>query len=207
MSALPQHVFLFKRSNGISCNGYTRSGCKRWKSTGVTTKPDVPKALTEFWRLVEEQRSFVFLEPFARDSLVYAEANFGQHAFGLYRGILTRWLKSVRDIPLAEITPEHIDCYKAQRLVVKAKTGRPVNPVTVNLELRAALGDAVRWKPIDSNPCEGMPFADVAQHAPSLVTVRDFQRLLGLRPEGWLREVVVFATLAGFRRGEIVSLR
>jgi hypothetical protein len=85
-----------------------------------------------------------------------------------------------------------------------------VNTVTVNSELRAlraALGDAVRWKPIDSNPCGCIPFADIAQHAPSLVTVQDFQRLFGPRPVGWLWEVLVLVTLAGYRRGEIVNFR
>jgi hypothetical protein len=47
MSPNPERLSLFKRS-GILYLLYYSSGRRKWKSTGVSTRPEALKALTEF---------------------------------------------------------------------------------------------------------------------------------------------------------------
>jgi len=47
MAAIPSRLSLFKRS-GIYYVTYYTNGKRRWKSTGVGTRPEALKKLTEF---------------------------------------------------------------------------------------------------------------------------------------------------------------
>jgi integrase len=104
---------------------------------------------------------------------------------------------------LGEITAEHIDRYKTKR-------NREVSPVSVNVELRmlkSAFSTAKRWKLIEGNPCDGVPFVDVPEQVPLFLTGKECQTLVDCIREGWFRELVLFAVLTGLKRGEILSLR
>jgi integrase len=109
----------------------------------------------------------------------------------------------IGDPLLVEITAEHFDRYKSERL-------KRISPVTVNIELRclrAAFNTARRWKLIERHPFVDVSMASVPRQTPTFVSPQDFQRLLEGIQEKWLRDVVVFAVLTGMRRGEILNLR
>jgi hypothetical protein len=55
MAANSDRLSLFKRS-GIYYITYYSNGKRRWKSTGVSTKPEALKALTEFRGLLEKRQ-------------------------------------------------------------------------------------------------------------------------------------------------------
>jgi len=85
-----------------------------------------------------------------------------------------------------------------------------VSPVTINVELRAlrtAFNVAIRWELVEKNPFKGMRLVPVPERTPAFLTKDDFQRLLNVIKENWLRELVVFAVLTGLRRGEALNLR
>ncbi len=60
MSAVPDRLSLFKRSSIYYVTYYT-NGKRRWKSTGVTTKPEALKKLTEFRTLLSNRTHSVSL--------------------------------------------------------------------------------------------------------------------------------------------------
>ncbi|MGB6121535.1 MAG: site-specific integrase, partial [Bacteroidota bacterium] len=204
MSINSSRFYLYKRTNHIYYIGYHENGRLRWKSTGVTTKPEANKALTQFKNMMTEGRKeIVSVSAFVERFMTYSEANHAKKTARLFRSSLTRFSRLARGSYLREISPEHVDRYKTTRL-------REVSPVSVNVDLRmlkSAFGTARRWRLIESNPFEGIALADVPQKAPSFFTVQEFQRLVDCIGEGWLREVVLFAVLTGMRQGEILSLR
>ena len=115
------------------------------------------------------------------------------------------------NIPITSITSQHFDTYKMERLKSSPifDDKRTVSPITVNIELRtirAAFNTAVRWGLLLSNPFSNQKFVSVPEASPIFFSKADFQKLLNAIKEGWLKEIIIFATLTGLRRGEIVNL-
>jgi integrase len=109
------------------------------------------------------------------------------------------------------MSPQHFDVYKTKRLTAhKHGSKQTIAPVTVNIELgalRPCLNTAFRWKLIPSSPFAGQKLVSVPDQAPVFLSRNDFQRLLAMVAEEWLREIVVFALFTGLRRGELLNLR
>ena len=210
MAAIPERISLFKRSGTYYVLYYSHDK-RRWKSPGVTTRPEAVKKLTEFRELLQARAQHVSLSKFIHDFLAYAETNYRPSTLALYRHTLSRFQSIVGDVSLPEMTAEHFDKYKVKRL--KEKTEVKKNPtqrsaVSVNVELRtlkAAFSAARRWKLVEANPFDEVTFADVPQAVPMFFSAADFKRLVECIKEGWLREVVVFAVLTGLRQGEILE--
>ena len=203
MSVNSNHISLRKRSNQVYYVSYYRDGKRHWKSTGATVKADALKALTQFRELLQERARSVSFQQFVTEFLAYGGTNYSFGTLKLYKFILGNFAALFKDVSLRELNAQHIDRYKAKRL-------REISPATVNIELRAlksALNTARRWKLLNSNPFEGVSFAEVPEHAPLFFSRPDFERLLQCIRENWLKEIVVFATLTGLRRGELVNLR
>jgi integrase len=219
MAANLSRFSLYKRQNQIYCIGYYVDGRRRWKSTGVTTKPDALKRLTAFRELLNERSRCVMLQQFISDFLVFAEANYRPNTLGIYRRCLERFSRLAGNITLKEVTAEHFDKYKTKRFKDTTaeypvnkdeKKRKAISPTTVNIELRAlraAFKTAKRWKLIDVDPFDGVTFAEVAEQVPLFFTSTDFQTSIDCIREGWFKEVVLFAALTGMRRGEILNLK
>jgi len=119
------------------------------------------------------------------------------------------FLRIIGDIPLSYITPQHWDKYRSERLKPK-EDGKSISPITVNIELRtlrASLNTALRWNYIKSNPFSRQKLCFVNEQSPVFFTREDFKELIKCIGEDWLKEVVIFATLTGMRRGEIINLK
>jgi hypothetical protein len=129
--AVDSHRFsIYKRPNGIYYIGYYLNGIRRWKSTGVSTKPQALKALTQFkGMMLQGRRDIVSLSEFLERFMAYSEANHAEKTTRLFRSSLHRFLHLARGAYLCEITPEHVDRYKTKRL-------REVSPVSVNADLQ-----------------------------------------------------------------------
>lgn len=212
MSVISNRFSLYKRSNQIYSIGYYQDGRRKWKSTGATVKADALKALTQFKELLQERTRSVSLQQFVSEFLTYGEANYSRKTLTIYRSILQRFVALTKNVSLMELTPQHVDNYKAKRLKDKTKSKHPrdISPVSVNVELRAlraALNTARKWKLIDANLFEGVSLAEVPERDPLFFSPSDFERLLQCINENWLKEIVVFAVLTGMRRGELLNLR
>ena len=215
MSVQFTHFSLRKRSHQVYYISYYKDGKRHWKSTGVKTKPEALAALSKFKELIQTRARSVSLQQFISEFLAYGATVYTRHTLRLYKAILERFLATARNATLRELTPKHIEKYKAKRLTeveqsqrktVKTKT----KPVTVNIDLRmlkAAFNKARSWKLIDSNPFEGVALAEVPERDPVFFTRSDFETLLQSITQKWLKEIVLMAILTGMRRGELLNLR
>lgn len=195
--------YLYKRSNSIYYIGYFDQGHLRWKSTRTSRKTEALKELSTFQSLFESQPSAKRLSAFISEFLALAETNYAKSTREIYRIALGHLQTIAGDIPLSSVTAQHLDLYTGHRM-------ESVKHVTINVEqraLRSAFNTAMRWKLIPSNPFSRQKLVSVPEQTPIFFTRQDFQKLLAVITDQWLKEIVVFATLTGLRRGELLNLR
>jgi integrase len=161
-----------------------------------------------------QKAKHVLLSTFIQEYLHYARANLARRTLNIHKYALNRLVALIGDMPIMSVTPRHFDLYKTYRSNMtsgsRSKTPQSVEPVTVNIDLRAlraAFSTAVRWQLMPKNPFAGLKHVFVPQQSPVFCTKDDVQRLLATISETWLKEIIVFAILTGMRRGEIVNLR
>jgi hypothetical protein len=135
------------RRKGVYYYWYVGPNGKRKKvSTHATTKS---KAL-EFLRNYKEPENLrsIRLCEFRDEILKYARQTFSRHWAKVYELAFRHLIALCGNIPLASLSPRHVDQYKLRRI-------DQVKGLTVNHEmeaLRAALHTAVRWKLLKENP-------------------------------------------------------
>jgi integrase len=211
-------MFLSKSCSGVYYLWYTNEQGRRQKvSTHCRYKTDAINFLQSFKSEEHEKAKRARNKPssvFFAEFLEYAKATFAPRTLNIYDATLKHFLALVGDLPLPSITPKHFDAYKTERLKMlkrsKGKTSETVQPVTVNIELRAlraCFNTACRWKLVQANPFAGQKLLSVPEQSPVFFTKKDFEKLLTVIKENWLKELVIFATLTGLRRGELLNLR
>ncbi len=207
-------MFLSKSSIGIYYLWYSVDGKRQRISTRCKFKADALKFLQSFKADEHRKRmksKSVLLQSFITDFLLFADGTFSKFTRYLYKISLNKLLSIVGNIPITSITSQHFDTYKLERLKSSPifDEKRTVSPITVNIELRtirASFNTAVRWGLLQSNPFSKQKFVSVPEASPIFFSKVDFQKLLNAIKEGWLKEIIIFATLTGLRRGEIVNL-
>jgi site-specific recombinase XerD len=216
-------MFLSKHSNGTYyLFYYNEQGRRKRVSTHCQYKTDAMNFLQSFKRDEYERRQKAkhkLLSEFLTAFLSYAEGSFSKGTVAIYKATLRNFIKYIGDFPLANYTPQHFDIYKTERQkpvkVITVKDGHKterekiVRPVTVNIELRtlrAFFNTALRWKLLESNPFK-VQLVRIPENKPTFLTKQDFQKLLSVIEEHWLKEVIVFAVSTGLRRGELVNLK
>lgn len=214
---MESHISIFKpsRSPHWYLQWTDKHGRRQQKSTRCKNKRDALQSLTHLKDFLKEKQTPISLSEFTSELLCYAEANFSEGTVGIYRATLELFSSLVGNIQLSSITPLHFDRYKTKRLKTLSRkapkdTAYCIKPVTVNLELRtlrAALNTACRWELIEKNPFANLKLCEVVEESPIFFTKDDFQKLINNVKEGWLKEIIVFATLTGMRRGELANLR
>jgi integrase len=208
-------MFLSKSTHGVWYVYYVGGdGKTKSKTTRCTIKSDALKFLQTFKTDEHKKRTetkIVLLQSFTTDFLAFANGTFSKGTANIYRASLNKLLSIIGNIPIVSITPQHYDKYKMERLnsPLERDETRTVSPVTVNIELRtlrAAFSTAVRWGVMQSNPFSRQKLVPVPESSPIFFSKEDFQKLLNTITEGWLKEIIIFATLTGLRRGEILNL-
>jgi site-specific recombinase XerD len=199
-------MFLYKHSNGVYYLYFKSEEGKRQKvSTRCTYKTDAMNFLQSFKKDEHERRQKAkhkLLSEFLTTFLSYAEGSFSVGTVAIYKATLRNFMEYIGNFPLANYTPQHFDVYKTERL-------RTIKAVTVNIELRtlrAFFNTALRWKLLESNPFK-IQLVRVPESKPTFITKEEFQKLLSVIKENWLKEVIVFAVSTGLRRGELVNLK
>lgn len=85
-----------------------------------------------------------------------------------------------------------------------------VSTTTVNVELRmlrSAFNTSRKWKYIEENPFSGVRFFQLPDRDPPYLSKDEFQKLLTMISEDWVKDAVITAAMTGMRRGEIINLR
>jgi integrase len=199
-------MFLSKHSNGIWYLFYTNSSGKRAKvSTRCTHKTDALKFLQGFKQdehLRRQNAKRKLCSEFWEEFLTYAQANFSQATVVLYKYALRLFFEIVGNKSLIDYSPRDFDLYKTFRQ-------KYVKALTVNIELktlRAFFNVAVRWRLLDKSPFD-IGFVPIPEKSPVYLTGQDFEKLLAVVKENWLKEIIVFAVSTGLRRGELLNLK
>ena len=197
-------MFLSKLPHGIYYLFYQDEKGKRQKvSTRCRMKTDAYRFLQIFRAEERTASGRIRLSQFVDEFLAYAKTAYAKRTVLIYRNCLQKFLTFVGDRSIVSLNAKHLDDYKAFRL-------GHVQPVTVNIEVRqikAAFRTAVRWNMIHQSPFDGVTQCRVPDKPPVYLSRADFERLLSIVKENWLRELIVFAVLTGMRRGEIVNLK
>lgn len=123
MAAVPSRLSLFKRF-GIYYVTYYTNGKRRWKSTGVSIKPEAFKKLTEFRELLTKRKQSVSLSEFIERFMVFSTVNHRPKLVNLFKHTLGCFKSLAGDISLAEVTAEHFDRYKTKRLTERLSEQR-----------------------------------------------------------------------------------
>ena len=202
---MPTSITLFKPSRSV--NWYVQftdaDDHRKQKSTGKSTKREALKVLTEFQTLLKAKSKPILFSKLAEQFLEYARSNYSGKTFVAYKATLKRFQAICGDVALSKITARHWDTYRIERL-------KSVSPVSTNIELRAlksVFNTAVRWGSLERSPFNKQPLAAVPESSPVFFTKEDFQKLLNVIKQAWLKEAVVFTVLTGLRRGELINLR
>ena len=196
------NLSLFKRPNGFWYILYTVAGRRKWKSTKCTERGDALQKLTEFNELIKPKPPANRLSSFIEEFLRFSSSTYAKASVDIFRVSLRNLLAISGDCMLTEISPRHVDHYKAERLRLKS-------PVTVNVELRSLrtiLNHAVRWKLIETNPFAKVQLVRIPEMPPLFFTKDEFRSLLTAIDQVWFREIIIFTVMTGMRRGEVANL-
>ncbi len=196
-------LYLFKRNNGFYYVGYIVDGKLRWKTTKTQVKRKALTVLTRFKEFIQEANKPKFLSAFIKEFMEFVDKTYNPKTVPMFRKSLEHLISITGDVRLNAITPRHADLYKTKRQ-------GDVSPTTVNIELRqlrSAFGTAFRWRYIYENPFSMLKFVKVPDRELVFFSRSDFQALLAIIQESWLKDVVIFAALTGMRKGEIINLQ
>ncbi len=181
---------------------YYINGKRKWKSTGQRAKAAALAALTESRSSKSPATLRISLEKFYEEFLQYAQVTYSKKTVIMYEHSLRKFMSLVGRKLLSEVTPKDADLYRGER-------SKDVSPVSVNVELRtlrAAFYTALRRKLIAENPFARMRLAQVPEAEPVYFTREDFDRLLRVVRDSWLRDLMLVAVSTGLRKGELLNL-
>ncbi len=191
---------LFKRSNGVYYIVYEENGKRKWKTTGETLKTTAMRFLLDFRRL-QKQGKKVSLKDFIDEFLSVSSAYYRPKTLALYSQTLRNLLSFVGNKSLPAITARDIDHLKAVRM-------KEVSPTKVKIDLvmlKAAFHTAMRWGYVSENPIKKVAMPLLPQTMPVYLGKEEFQRLLSVVKQEWLKDLIIVAACTGLRQGEVLS--
>jgi len=142
----------------------------------------------------------------------YCENNLAPSTLQSYDMIIkTHLIPALGSIKIEDLEPMHIKKYQTHKLKSGRKDGKEggLSKRTVQYHHRVlskALKHAVRWRVIDSNPCNYIdaPSPDTPEIQP--LSQKQIEKLLDAA-EDWVYDLIYIAIFTGMRRGEILALR
>ncbi|MCX6132992.1 MAG: tyrosine-type recombinase/integrase [Ignavibacteriales bacterium] len=197
-------MFLHRR-NKIYYLHYLHEDGRRLKvSTHSSTKAGAYTFIQSFKRtLTQDGKRKKLISEFIPEVESYVASTHAKSTAYLFKRCLLNLINVVGDVALRDLSAQSYDFYVAGRL-------KTVTAVSVNAEartLRTALNIALRWKLLDSNPFAGLPLPRMPEPVPAFFTVQEFEKMIGVVKEDWLKDVLTFTVLTGLRRGEVVNLQ
>jgi integrase len=171
------------------------------KAGAVTVAEELPKTLS------------MLLKEFFRQ---HAEGNLAPKTIERYRECVAYLSAELAEMPLAEITPLHLNC-EWKRLLAsgghsrKTKTPRPMSAKTVrNIAgvVSSAFGRAVKWGLVVVSPCTASEPPKVSKHRGIALTTAQQDLLVQAASGPWCLSIFLELDAAlGARRGEVLALR
>ncbi len=197
-------MYLSKRSSVYYIWYRDQPGKKQKVSTHCRKKGDAFEVLRSFQASSHRSGNYgLTLSTFYAELSKHLASIYRPSTVDLYKRSWDHLLGIVGNIRLSGLTAYHFDRYKTMRSGL-------VGVTRVNMELRtlrAALGIAVRWKMLASNPFSRQPLISVPQQAPVIFSPSQIHKLLTTDMSTWLRSVIIVGILTGMRRDEMLNMR
>lgn len=208
-------------SNGYNIHGKQIRARMTWTPPEGMTKRQIEKELQRQAVLFEEAvksgkattkdvRFVDFSERFMRDHI---RVNRKPNTVARYERDLKRINEFLGHVKLSKITPADITAFSAslQQDGIKQDGGKlaPSSVNTIMRTLSAALGYAVKWGYIPTNPAENAEWPGQGESDPAYLDeqeARVFLSKLQDEPIRW-RALIICDLLSGLRRGELLGLQ
>jgi integrase len=142
----------------------------------------------------------------------YCENNLAPSTLESYEMIIkTHLIPALGALKLEDLEPMHIKSYQTHKLKSGRKDGKKggLSKRTVQYHHRVlskALKHAVRWRIIDSNPCDYIDAPSPERPEIQAMTNEQVKQLLNTSDD-WVYDFIYIAVFTGMRRGEILALR
>ena len=135
--------------------------------------------------------------------LKYAITNFDKKTVWEYSNILTKFIDVITDTPIKDITVKQIEFFKSERL-------KSVKPATLNKDLgtlKSTFNYALKLNWIWENPFNNVNKISLPEKERLSFSNDEFNLLISVIPEGFLKDIVLFAYYSGCRLNEILNLQ
>jgi integrase len=156
---------------------------------------------------IQDQKKITFAV-FAEEYLKYAKTNKSARTYDLNVGNIRELGPHFNDRLLSEITPQHVERFKADRFA-KFTRGKQIRPATVNRDLACLKNmffKAIEWGYLEKHPMKGVALLKEPPGRLRFLTMEEAGRLLRELPEE-TGQVVMFALNTGMRKSEILDLQ
>lgn len=202
-------MFLNKRENGYYYI-YFRSDLGKWISISTKTKSKI-EANNFLVNFLSDQNKTptiisnnkITYEEFIKQYLQYSRTNHSHTYTTRIIYCLKQFTPFIGGITLENIKPLTIENYKSLRLT-------QVSKITINIELRsikAIFNKAVEWGFLQSSPLKGVKLFSITERKIKCLSDKEFQNILQLINQPWLKRLVIAAVNTGMRRNELLYLR
>lgn len=194
-------MFLSRRSNGYFYIFYQQANRKfTSRSTGTKIKSEALKALVSF-----EKNYVPFSEILLKEFIsIYLRHSEAVHKWKTTKDIsitLIKFLKSIGNIALKEISTAQINQYLKPRLMVSSYTGGK------DLRyLKAFFSYAVLNDYLSSNPASKIKRIRLPERQPLFFTTDEFERLTSSIEVPEFKDFVIFSVNTGLRLSEQINL-
>ncbi|MFI5324453.1 MAG: tyrosine-type recombinase/integrase [Thermodesulfobacteriota bacterium] len=159
------------------------------------------------FKLIETSRTMIFDKLAAVFLESYSKVN--KRSWKRDRTSCRALMEHFSGMRLTQITPWHVDTYKAKRLKVVSRLNRPISRASINRELaclKKMLSYAVGENWLTSNPLGGYKLYKEVPSRTRVITPEEFQRVYNAASE-FLRPILITAYNTGMRYSEILNLK
>jgi len=196
---------LFERSNGIWYIVTTIEGRRAWKSTGAFRKANAFRALrsTDTVPKKPTEKPPKTFDGFLKEYLEYLRVSHQPKTHEMYARVGRNFQSMVGQKNLKALNAKCWDDYAVRR-------APHVSAATINIEqrtLKTMMNKAVEWDYLPASPFAKVKKIRVVEIPPKYFTRGEFDRLIGLIKEPWLKDAALFSIATGIRQGELVNLR
>jgi integrase len=192
---------LIKAKSGIFYIVFSHQSKHIWRSLRTRDKREA------YRKFLEEQnqqpgKKVLTLFQAEEEYLAFVKTNLSPKTYVSYTSTFKSLKKHFGNRPIEEITARDMEFYKSNRAAT-------VSANTVNHDLRmvrAFFNKLVDWKILRESPCAKVKDIRVVDETRAFLSTEELDKLLKYLKGSFLHDIVLFAAMAGMRRGEIINL-
>lgn len=183
---------------------YYENGKQKRKTVEAFSRKEAEDLQLEFlhkYRSGSNKLFHITLPAFLKEYLNYSKTNKRPNSYKKDKYTAANILNLIKVDDLQDITPKHIEYYKAQR-------SKTIKAVSVNRELhslKAMFNKAVEWQHLQTSPAKSVKCIKQAKRPPRYLDEEEIESLLKTAT-GFYKDMMVIALYTGFRISEVYHL-